>query len=66
MSDATAWAAVSHIKRYQVLNHYDESPQLPYGYPTMIMLAAIPPLWFSIMNKRLAQWSDKMQPQSAI
>lgn len=43
-------------KRYQVLNHYDESPQLPFGYPTMIMIAALPPLWFSLMNKRLEQW----------
>jgi alkane 1-monooxygenase len=43
-------------KRYQVLNHYDESPQLPFGYPTMIILALMPPLWFSIMNKRLDAW----------
>jgi alkane 1-monooxygenase len=46
-------------KRYQVLNHYDESPQLPFGYPTMIILAAIPPLWFSIMDKRLERWEAK-------
>jgi len=44
------------IKRYQVLNHYDESPQLPYGYPTMILVALLPPLWFSMMNKRLEAW----------
>lgn len=44
------------IKRYQVLDHYDESPQLPAGYPTMIIIALIPPLWFSMMNKRLEQW----------
>ena len=43
-------------KRYQVLNHYDESPQLPFGYPTMIMIALVPPLWFVIMNKRLQSW----------
>jgi alkane 1-monooxygenase len=43
-------------KRYQVLNHHDESPQLPFGYPTMILLALIPPLWFYMMNKRLEQW----------
>jgi alkane 1-monooxygenase len=43
-------------KRYQVLDHYDESPQLPFGYPTMIILALLPPLWFSLMNKRLEQW----------
>jgi alkane 1-monooxygenase len=43
-------------KRYQVLNHYDESPQLPYGYPTMIIVALLPPLWFSMMNRRLEEW----------
>jgi alkane 1-monooxygenase len=43
-------------KRYQVLNHYDESPQLPFGYPTMIILATIPPVWFRMMNHRLERW----------
>lgn len=47
-------------KRYQVLSHYDESPQLPFGYPTMILLALVPPLWFHMMNTRLQQWSGKM------
>jgi alkane 1-monooxygenase len=46
-------------KRYQVLNHYDESPQLPFGYPTMIMIALCPPLWFGIMDKRLTQWQKQ-------
>ena len=53
------------IKRYQVLDHYDKSPQLPAGYPTMIMVALVPPLWFTMMNKRLEQWhsgSDQIQP----
>lgn len=44
------------IKRYQVLNHYDESPQLPFGYPTMILIALLPPLWFRMMNHRLEEW----------
>ncbi|MCE2733340.1 MAG: alkane 1-monooxygenase [Chryseotalea sp.] len=43
-------------KRYQVLEHYDESPQLPYGYPTMILIALVPPLWFNLMNKKLDEW----------
>lgn len=47
------------IKRYQVLNHYDESPQLPFGYPTMILIATVPPLWFGMMNKRLEVWASK-------
>lgn len=47
------------IKRYQVLNHYDVSPQLPFGYPTMIIIATLPPLWFRLMNKRLDEWTVK-------
>jgi len=48
------------IKRYQVLNHYDDSPQLPFGYPTMILIAMLPPLWFAIMNPRLKEWENKV------
>lgn len=40
-------------KKYQILDCHDESPQMPYGYPTSMVLAIIPPLWFSIMNKRV-------------
>jgi alkane 1-monooxygenase len=43
-------------KKYQVLNHYDESPQLPYGYPTSILIALCPPLWFNIMNPKVEEW----------
>jgi alkane 1-monooxygenase len=45
-------------KRYQVLNHYDVSPQLPFGYPTMIIIALVPPLWFGMMNERLEKWQS--------
>jgi tetratricopeptide (TPR) repeat protein len=48
------------IKRYQVLHHYNESPQLPFGYPTMILIALVPPLWFSMMNPLLNEWKEKM------
>ena len=40
-------------KKYQTLEHYAESPQLPMGYPGAILLALIPPLWFRIMNDRV-------------
>lgn len=40
-------------KKYQALDCHDESPQMPFGYPTSMVLAMIPPLWFSIMNKRV-------------
>ena len=42
-------------RKYQVLRHLEESPQLPFGYPTSIVLAFAPPLWFRIMNKRAVQ-----------
>ena len=44
-------------KKYQLLEHYDDSPQMPTGYPGMMLLAAIPPLWFKVMNKRVAFWT---------
>jgi alkane 1-monooxygenase len=43
-------------RRYQILRHFDESPQLPAGYPTMVQVALVPPLWFRLMNPRLESW----------
>jgi len=40
-------------KKYQILECHDVSPQMPYGYPTSMMISLIPPLWFRIMNKRI-------------
>ena len=42
-------------KKYQTLEYHEESPQMPYGYPTSMVLALMPPLWFKIMNKRVPQ-----------
>jgi len=41
------------IRRFQALRHVEEAPQLPTGYAGMIVLAALPPLWRRIMDKRL-------------
>jgi len=41
------------FKKYQILDCHEESPQMPYGYPTSMVLALCPPLWFAIMNKRV-------------
>ncbi len=40
-------------KKYQVLESLPNSPQMPTGYPGMMVLAFIPPLWFSLMNPKL-------------
>jgi len=41
------------LRRYQTLRHFDEAPQLPSGYATMIVIAWFPPLWRRIMDPRL-------------
>ena len=38
---------------YQNLKSIDKSPQLPFGYPTSILISFIPVLWFKIMNPRI-------------
>ena len=40
-------------RKYQVLRHHDEAPQMPTGYPGMMLLSLIPPFWFWVMNKRV-------------
>jgi len=40
-------------RKYQVLRAFEESPQLPSGYPACMILALFPPLWFAVMNPRL-------------
>jgi len=40
-------------KKYQILEYHDVSPQMPFGYPTSMVLSFFPPLWFAIMNKRI-------------
>lgn len=40
-------------RKYQVLRHHDDSPQMPTGYPGMMLLSLMPPVWFWIMNKRI-------------
>lgn len=53
-------------KRYQVLDHHDESPQLPYGYPTMIIIALWPALWFRLMNARLTEWEQTVHAEQMV
>lgn len=36
-----------------MLESVSEAPQLPAGYPVMMMLALLPGLWFDIMDPRV-------------
>ncbi len=40
-------------RRYQSLRDYEESPVLPTGYAGMIVLAAVPPVWRRVMDRRV-------------
>ncbi|MDH7446321.1 alkane 1-monooxygenase [Aquimarina sp. 2201CG14-23] len=46
-------------KKYQLLDHHNDSPQLPFGYPTSMVLSLFPPIWFMLMNKRVP---NEMKP----
>jgi len=52
-------------RRYQVLRHYDQSPQLPAGYATMVLLALIPPLWKRVMNPKVLNYYKNEEQQLA-
>jgi alkane 1-monooxygenase len=38
---------------YQLLETHEESPIMPTGYPGMMLLALLPPLFFMVMNKKI-------------
>ncbi|RKG35868.1 alkane 1-monooxygenase [Acinetobacter guerrae] len=38
---------------FQALRHFDESPELPSGYASMLLPALIPSMWFKMMDKRV-------------
>lgn len=46
-------------RKYQVLRHFDESPQLPAGYPAMMALAFVPPLWFRVMDREIERLKQR-------
>ena len=48
-------------RKYQVLRHFDDSPQMPTGYPGMMLLSLIPPAWFWIMDKKVSEVENNFQ-----
>ena len=45
---------MSAAKRYQSLELLPHAPRLPGGYGAMFLLALVPPLWFRVMDPRVA------------
>ncbi len=46
-------------KKYAVLKSLPQSPQMPTGYPGMMVLALFQPLWFIIMNRKLKKLQEQ-------
>ncbi len=49
-------------RKYQILQHHKNAPQLPTGYPGSMLLSLVPPLWFYVMNKKIKM----MEAQNSI
>ena len=43
-------------RKYQILRSFDNTPQMPTGYPGMILLSLFPPLWFKIMHQQIKKY----------
>ncbi len=52
------------LRRYPTLQHYeeDQAPQLPFSYPTILVLALFPPLWFKVVNPLVNKWEQLHYP----
>ncbi|MBK9195872.1 MAG: alkane 1-monooxygenase [Flavobacteriales bacterium] len=46
-------------KKYQALEGLEDGAQLPTGYPGMMILSLLPPVWFRIMHPRVDALKDK-------
>lgn len=50
-------------RKYQILRHFDQSPQMPTGYPGMMLVSLFPPLWFKIMNPQVEKHREKINTE---
>lgn len=45
------------LRPYQALRDFDDLPRLPSGYPGCFGMAAIPWLWFKVMDPKVMAWA---------
>lgn len=48
-------------RKYQVLQSHADAPQLPAGYPGMMLLSLVPPLFFRVVHPRLHALVEREQ-----
>ncbi len=47
-------------RRYAILRHHEDSPQLPGGYASMFVLALCPPIWHRVMDPRVLKFKQTL------
>lgn len=53
-------------RKYQVLRHFEEAPQMPLGYPAMVLLALVPPVWFKVMHRQIDNYRNSLPEGTAL
>lgn len=53
-------------KPYAELRPEPQAPQMPTGYSGMVLLAQVPPLWFRVMDPRVADWRSRQGDGAAV
>ena len=43
-------------RKYQMLRHHEDAPQMPTGYPGMMILSLLPPAWFFVMHRQMKKY----------
>jgi alkane 1-monooxygenase len=43
-------------RKFQVLRHHEDAPQMPTGYPGMMILSLLPPAWFFVMHRQMKKY----------
>ncbi len=46
-------------RKYQVLRHFEDAPQMPTGYPGMMVLSLFPPVWFYVMHRHIDRYKQE-------
>ena len=49
-------------RKYQLLRHHDDAPQMPTGYPGMMILSLFPPAWFYVMDPKVKKLREAITP----
>ncbi len=53
-------------RKYQILRHHNDAPQMPTGYPGMMILSLVPPAWYFVMHRQMKKYHVSVENPGAI